>query len=82
MNRDKLRDALNSPQFDEADRVVIFWLFHFFGDFRTALWEAICRADEENLERLRLGFPNEVEGYKRWTRGNLGQRFRDFGLEV
>jgi len=32
--------------------------FHYF------LFEAIRRADEDNLDRLREGFPNEVQAYE------------------
>ena len=33
------------------------------GDFKKSLIHTILRADVQNLEKLRLGFPDEVEGY-------------------
>lgn len=42
--------------------------FHRSGDFVTALFNAIGRADDENLARLAKGFPEEVEAHKTWTR--------------
>lgn len=39
------------------------WQYGLMGHFRKALMEAICRADDGNLKRLKLGFPNEVNGY-------------------
>ena len=38
------------------------------GDFYTALFGTISRADGQNLEKLAQGFPSEVEAYKCWTR--------------
>lgn len=38
------------------------------GDFFTALFNAISRADGNNLSLLTKGFPSEVEAYKTWTR--------------
>ena len=44
------------------------WQYGYVGDFHKALFEAICRADETNLYKLSLGFPDEVNGYKKYTR--------------
>ena len=57
---------MNIPGYEklnEIERAVVDWQYRLCGDFRKALWEAIARADEGNLQRLRLGFPNEVDGY-------------------
>lgn len=43
------------------------------GGFMTALFTAIAKADSGNLERLRLGFPDEVAAHERWTRGDLAK---------
>ena len=43
------------------------WQYGYLGHFHKALFEAICVADEENLDRLSLGFPDEVEGYRKYT---------------
>jgi len=42
--------------------------FHFSGSFAHALFTAIELADDQNLERLAQGFPEEVEAYKVWSR--------------
>ena len=44
------------------------WQYGYSGHFHKALFEAICVADEENLDRLSLGFPDEVSGYRKYTR--------------
>ena len=44
------------------------WQYGYLGHFHKALFEAICAADEGNLNRLSLGFPDEVEGYRKYTR--------------
>ena len=38
------------------------------GDFYMALWHAIQFADTKNTARLAMGFPEEVEAYRIWTR--------------
>jgi len=38
------------------------------GHFYTALFETISKADEDNLELLSKGFPEEVDGFKIFTR--------------
>ncbi len=46
-----------------AERFIWKWRRGRMGDFNRALVLAIQRADVRNLENLRLGFPDEVEGY-------------------
>ena len=44
------------------------WQYNLCGDFHHALFEAICLADQNNLFKLELGFPDEVRGYKKYSR--------------
>ena len=37
-------------------------------NFRSQIFKLIAKADPENLERLRLGFPLEVIIWEDWTR--------------
>jgi hypothetical protein len=37
---------------------------HASGDFVTAMAKAICRADNDNLERIRLAFPQMVAAHE------------------
>ena len=80
--REQIGEFFNSPDWTEGEKFIIKWQFGILGDFKTALIEACCRADEDNLERLHRGFPEEVEAYLAWNRGNLGTRFRDAGLNI
>lgn len=42
------------------------------GDWFTAhLLRLIAKADAQNRERIREGFPKEVEAYERWASGGL-----------
>jgi len=61
---------MNIPNYnslDDVEKELIDWQYGLCGDFRKALWEAICRADDDNLTRLRIVFPNQVNGYIRYT---------------
>ena len=44
------------------------WQYGYLGHFHLALFKAICVADEGNLDKLSLGFPDEVSGYKKYIR--------------
>ena len=52
----------------EAEKFIVEWKFGMTGGFKMALLETIARADTENLEKLRAGFPAEVEGYLKYSR--------------
>lgn len=75
-------EILASPDWSPAEKAVVKWQLRLYGHFYTALWQAIARADEKNLEKLALGFPDEVAGYKLWAWGDLGRRLRAAGLEI
>ena len=49
------------------EQAIIEWQYHMMGSFRKAIMEAICLADETNLEKLRRCFPDEVGGYIRYS---------------
>ena len=41
-----------------------------YGDWFTShLLRLIAKADKENRERIRLGFPDHVAAYERWQAG-------------
>ena len=45
---------------------------HGSGDwFTVKLLALIAKADLQNRERIRRGFPQEVEAYERWERGEV-----------
>jgi hypothetical protein len=48
------------------------WQYQFTGDFYTHLFRAIAQADDQNLERLAKGFPEEVEAHVTWTVQGVG----------
>lgn len=59
---------MNLDKLNKSEEFIFMWQYRLLGHFRTALIEAICRADDDNLARLRLGFPDEVEGYINYSR--------------
>lgn len=75
MDREGLRKIMDSTELTQGEKAYIFdKQYHHAGHFMAAIWEAISRADEHNLFRLRLGFPQEVDAYLEWTRGDLHER--------
>ena len=77
-----INEFLESPRWTAAEKSVIKWQFRLHGDFHTALWDAIKRADDGNLSRISAGFPDEIAGYIAWTRGGLAGRLREAGLGI
>lgn len=75
-------EALESSDWTVGEKAVIKWQFRMWGRFYTTLFEVISIADDENLAKLRLAFPDEVDGFIAWNRGDLGKRLEDAGLPI
>ena len=56
------------PDFTAEEWEMFEWQYHLMGDFRRAVMEAITRADDGNLLKLALGFPDMVYGYTSYSR--------------
>ena len=55
----------------EYDRLNVGAILNGVGDwFNARLLRLIAKADARNLERLRQGFPEIVEAYELWVRGD------------
>jgi hypothetical protein len=54
----------------------LMYQYHYSGDFETRLFRCIEQADEDNLGRLALGFPGEVEAYKVWSRQGKAEFYK------
>ena len=70
---------LNSPTLKETEKKFLMEVqlcpesaSHFWG----LLWDAMLRADADNLALLRKGFPEEVAAVEAWKHGNLSERGR------
>ena len=50
-----------------SERFVVEWQYGMLGGFRTALAQAIAKADTNNRALLARGFPDEVEGYTQFA---------------
>lgn len=59
--------ALNPPEPTSGYDKYLEYQFGMTGDFYTNLFHAIQFADEINTERLRKGFPEEVDAYDLWA---------------
>ena len=62
-----IKAAANEVKITAEEEAVLLWQYRMLGHFRTALFEAIARADQANLSRLRMGFPIEVGGFDKFT---------------
>lgn len=75
MDRGGLGKIFDSKELTPGEKKYILdWQYHMGGSFSQALFKVIAAADESNLHKLELGFPEEVQGYKAWTRGDLHER--------
>ena len=53
----------NLWKLDDSEKFIFLWQYRMLGHFKTALIQTIIKADDNNLARLRLGFPDEVDGF-------------------
>lgn len=51
-----------------GEKSLVEWKLGTASHFTTALWELMCRADEANLHRIELGFPQYVEACRNYKR--------------
>ena len=58
----------NYNKLDKSEQFIFDWQYRMLGGFKTSLIDTIARADKHNLSLLRLGFPDEVDGYLNFTR--------------
>lgn len=65
-----------------GEQFIVRWQLSALGEFRTQLANLMARADENNFERLRLGFPSEARAMEGWLRGGLAQHLRELGLDL
>lgn len=77
MTREQIGRVMRSLDFTAAEKRLLEYFYpHPSGGhgFRSALFEAIFRADDENQRRLALGFPDDVDAVQHWTHGDLRQK--------
>ena len=60
----------------EVEAIAFKWQFRMMGGFESSLMDAISRADENNLNKIALGFPGFVATFKGWTRGDLAETLK------
>ncbi len=68
--------------FSIGERRYLEFQFNKASGFFTALFIAMEKADDDNLEKMRLGFPEEVDALKRWRYGDLAEAADKIGLPV
>ena len=51
---------------NEGERKLCEWQYELSGSFYSSLFKTMSCADSMNLSRLEMGFPEEVEAFKRF----------------
>jgi len=75
--REEMERVHAHPSLTHGERKLLEWQFKASGHFYKALWEAICHADEGNLDRLEKGFPSEVQAYRDYAHtGEFGRKVK------
>lgn len=59
---------MSETTFTPGEEFILHWQYGMLGGFRSRLVEAIAKADDGNLARLRLGFPDEVDAFLSYSR--------------
>jgi hypothetical protein len=50
-------------QLTDLELIALKWQYQLFGNFYQLLMKLISQADEQNLQSLKLAFPQHVEAY-------------------
>ena len=58
---------MTSYKLDNEGAFIYLWQFKMLSGFYAALMDAITKADGDNLDRLREGFPVEVDAYRKYS---------------
>lgn len=58
---DKPNDTL-----DDGELELYWWQYNKLGSFKKALFDAISKADTNNLRKLSIGYPLQVEAYRKY----------------
>ena len=58
-------------EFTNADRELYFFLNDKSGSFSTSLFKTIMAADYINTQKLKMGFPDEVNAVKDYSEDEL-----------
>ncbi len=83
--REQIRSVLIDEQFTPGEKFIVRMQFAQAiqpSNFESKLWEVICAADQDNLDRLECAFPAEVRAFRSWTQGDLGNRVRKAGCPI
>lgn len=73
----RISDALGVEDvpYQQAVLHLFDWQFGERKNFYTALYELLTKADEVNLTRLALAFPNHQLAFERWQRAETDREF-------
>jgi len=80
--RERAIAAINNSvsELSDIETILLKWQYRMYGDFYTALFDAITRADDTNCEKLALGFPREVMAFRLWQTTWIAESLRVRGL--
>lgn len=78
--REKTRRVLGTNDLSPTEEVILKWQHNFYGGFFKLLLDAIAHADEENQNRLALGFPEEVRAIRLFRTTWIAENLRERGL--
>lgn len=81
----QIRAVLGSPNFTPAEKFVIRAQYRGIipmGNFEEKLWDLMAAADDVNLIKIGMGWPDLVAAVLDWQRGDLAERIRAAGLPI
>lgn len=73
----RVSDALSVEDvpYQQAVLHLFYWQFGERKNFYTALFELLTKADDVNVTRLALAFPNHALAFERWRRAETDREF-------
>lgn len=81
INYSELEPRVMILEIEKAVAQLYYWQYSNTGSFFNQLFDLISKADFDNKENLRKGFPFHVEAYELWMESeDPDQFFADYGL--
>jgi hypothetical protein len=76
MNADRFIEVMTGDEFTSGEKFICQAQYRnaTLSSFESALWTIMCAADDYNMGRLALAYPDRVQAFLQWRLSDLRQR--------
>lgn len=70
MSKNRIEELKQGAELDQGEIDLYFWQYKKLGRFKEHLFKTISKADTVNLNKLKKGFPEQVDAYRNYSNTN------------